>query len=380
MRWTPLLLAGALVAGGCGSGSEEDGSPPAADPADSTEAVATTVAGEPEPVPSTSLGEAAVATIEQLGVDDAATAATFLALDAGYLLPQIVDAGPAGRLLVTGEIVAADGSPVAPDGTPHDLIVDDLTADDQIAGFRQVPQQPLSLVMVRFQEAAEPPGRSVIYQRLFLLLALTQQGYSLEQIMDALFTNGGISPELELTDQDDQVIDPADEPYESLELTDEDYERALATTSTAPPTTEPKSEEEQRLDELVEDAVGVYPITEDLGIHLQGLGDVISVVPPVGEFVVAEDGTISGSFVYTIVQGVDDARLTSKWDRTLVEAPLELLDDGLTFSAPMDLVITWNESDTQPYVEDVTGILDVELGQLVVTGFTELDSVRFAKS
>ena len=44
--------------------------------------------------------------------------------------------------------------------------------------------------------------------------------------------------------------------------------------------------------ELLERAVGVYPITEDLGVHLQGLGDVISVVPPVGEFVVAEDGTI----------------------------------------------------------------------------------------
>ncbi|MGI9646027.1 MAG: hypothetical protein ACR2O6_12030 [Ilumatobacteraceae bacterium] len=379
MRWTPLLLVGALAVGACGSASEEAG-PVGDEDVATAPGGSTTVATDPAPGSVTGLGEAATATMGQLGDDDVATAAVFLAFDGGYQLTQIVDAGPAGRLLVNGEIVADDGSPVAPDGEPTALIIDDVTAEYQVAGFRAIPQRPLSGLMVRFQEATEPPGKEQIYQRLFLLLALMQQGYTLEQIMTALFAFGGLNDELELTDENSTVVEPADDAIESLELTDEDYERALATTSTAPPTTEPKSEEELLHDQLVDVALGVYSITPDLGVHLQGLGDVISVVPPVGEFVVAEDGTISGSFVYTIVQGVDDARLTSKWDRTLVEAELTLLDDGLTFTAPMDLLITWNESDTQPYVENVTGILDVDLGQLVVTGFTELDSVRFARA
>ncbi len=370
MRLRAGVVVVALVVASCGS-SEGEGD------AATTASPATTTAPPAGAMPTPSLPDAAAGTIAHLWSDDIATAATFLAVDAGYDLEQIVVAGPAGRLSVNGQIVDADDEPEAPTRPPTALLLDDVTAEYEVAGLRSAPMVPLSGVMVRFQEAVEPPGREIVYQRLFVLMALLQQGYTLEQIMDALFTAGGLNAELALTDQNGVVVVPADEPYESLALTDEDYDRALPPPTTT--TTEPRSEEEQRLDELVDRAVGIYPITEDLGVHLRGLGDVISVVPPVGEFVVAQDGTISGSFVYTIVQGVDDARLTSTWDRTLVEAPLTLLDDGLTFTAPVDLLITWNESDTQPYGENLTGILDVDLGQLVLTGFTELDSVRFAR-
>ena len=369
------MVVGVFVIGSCGSGAEDTGPSASVDPSPTTNA-------NPESIDAVAtVQKAAEATVARLGDDDMATAATFLAIDAGYDLGQLVDAGPAGRLLLNGEIVTDDGSPVAPANAPTGLILDDVTADYQVAGFSPIPDRPLSALMVRFEEAAEPPGKEAVYQRLFILMALIQQGYTLEQIMTGLFTLGGISEWFELTEADGTVVEPAQAPYESLQLYDDDYERAYATTSTStPPTSEgPVADEEQQIAELVERAVGVYSIAPDLGAHLQGLGDVISVVPPDGEFVVAEDGTISGSFIYTIVQGADDFRLTSKWDRTLVEAPLTVLDDGLTFAAPMDLIITWDGGDTQPFVEEVTGILDVDIGQLVVTGFTELDSVRFER-
>lgn len=381
MRW-PLVVAAALVVASCGSATEtetETGDPqPSSASAGTVEARDGSGGVDEEVGRIATVQEAAAATIAQFGDDDVATAATFLALDAGYDVAQIVEAGPSGRLLVDGSIVDTDDTAVVPARTPPNLIIDDVTAHGAVAGFRQTTQRPLSSVMVRFHETVEPPDKEMIYQRLFVLMALMQQGYTLEQIVNALFTLGGLDDELRLTDAGNRVVEPDEEPFASLELTTEDYDRAWTTTTTT--TTEtPKTDEEQQLDVLIERAVGVYSITQDLGTHLQGLGDVVSVVPPTGQFVVADDGTISGSFAYTIVQGVDDARLTSSWDRTLVEATLTVLDDGLSFSAPMDLMITWNEGDQQPYVENVSGIIDVDTGELVVTGFTELDSVRFTR-
>ena len=384
MRWRELVLSGVFVLASCsGSGGTAN---------DATGTLGSLAGGEPERAGVAATVGAAERIADDItatfGDDTAAFAAVLLAADHGYGLDQILAAASADRLQADGGVTGPEGGIVEADYEPSGSIIDDVSEGaSQPSGIRSPPNTRLLSQVI--SDAGDEFGHGALAALIMMLWA----GYSPDQIVATLVLDAHVSNDYSLVDDNGVEIEPDRSPFWEDTYSDLDdwYWTTLDDQSVVPLDSAPGRDgsvvagtaadaEQERLAKLVEQAAGVYSISPDLVGHLEGLGDVVSVAKPDGEFVVEPDGTVRGSMLYSIAQGVDgEVTLTTVWDRAFAEAELAQLDDGLTFTSQATLFVTWNGGDSQEYVETVTGLIDVKIGQLVITGLTELDSVRFER-
>lgn len=418
MRWRCVISVCVLILAGCGSGDDDGTGPPAVDAAESSGPTTAVPAdagfdesgGSAPAVAADVAGAALVAhgLVATFGDEPAALAAVLLAADDGYDVAQIIRAGATSALHTDGQVTAPDGSAVAPRYEPSRILIDDVTGGDVApSGFRSTPKEyTLSGVLAQAGERRESVG-------LIAVLLFLGWGYSPEQIVEAIVFGAPISGEFEILDDDGDPLVPSRTPlYVSSRDDDDDFtyeyiaqewdlageeasgDDAVADDSAGqapdPTASEPAAapttdEADVRRAELVDRAVGVYVVTTDLTLGLLNIGEVSGVSDVFGEMVVEPDGTVSGSLTYTIHQSYEGTVvLVTATERSFPSAQLEVLDDGLTFETQTIFDVTWNGSDLATYGENVTGLLDIELGlievsELAITDTSNLSTVMFER-
>lgn len=333
--------------------------------------------------------------IVQMGDETAALAAALLAADRGYGVAQIVDAGTAGRMAANGVLSATDGSPLVPEFEAPALLVDDLTGTgDGPPGFRAQPQRKtLSQVMDSMNESLGDARGSLVS-----LLILLANGYSLDQVLLAVLSDGSVGPQGQLLDGSDAFIRPArDQNIVWAEVLDDriplpDSVPAAGAEvdfdAVVDEATEPADDREPSYAELIDMAVGQYVVGPELANDLWSRADDVSAVHVgTGVMVVSPDGTVSGELAYEVTTTTEtsDGPVTHVWgvDYTFPGATLEVLDDGLTFTTMATLAASDGGEVYGTWETAAAGLLDPAIGQLVVRGLVvaeSIDTVRFERT
>ena len=295
------------------------------------------------------------------------TVIVLLASDLGYSLDQIVAAAEAGNLANDGRLYDAAGTVLAPELVPTLLLEENA---QPVEGFRSPKKVRVGVnEMVSFLNI----GYGEDYGALVTLTSLVRRGYSFEQIVEAVAFNQRINILMQLLEEDGTPVVPA-APY--VELPPE-----ATTTTTTPP-------DENSLAALIEQAVGVYPVSQDLVGQVSPVYTDLTSIVLTGEMVVEADGTVSGTLSFTVTQTVtpiDEPTvvIVSVHDYTLAPASLELRDGGLGFTSDVVFHIVWNGEDAGTHALVGTGTVDPVGGTIAVSGLfitDTIDTARFVRA
>lgn len=418
-------MAGLLLVSSCGSDAGPAGEAPST-PGSAADA-------DTDPADDELLGEAVRAAqpdadllIDALGDERTAVVAVLVATDDGYSLDQILDAATAGRLTGEGQVLGDDDAPLPAELEPTGAF-GGTASGAQAAGIRAVP-------------AAPPEGRSpddvadALYAfmtqggqpAITTLLILIDRGYNPPQIIEALLGVWDVRVDLVLLDDDGNVVEPerqsrgeygplpadlasvvaaAETPGTSASTTGppaaptttgapepDEVDDTTSTTPPTPPTTRPPASGDGAgggatgdVDELVERAVGVYRLTDDLAAVLLSISPYVSGVNYAeGEMVIEPDGTISGSLAWSYTDHVElrDEIVDTSWSVDFVIAPSELTatDDGLVFSSTYSGEICQDAYCVALETPaPITGVVDVDLGLITAGPLPPADDVHFQR-
>ncbi len=382
-----MVLAAALVVASCGADEDtavDPSSTPFGEPAASTTAALELEAPSPEAaaliVEARSISDVLIGAT---GDESTATIAVLLASDLGYGIGQIVDAAAAGRLQTDGAVLDESGGILPPDSTPLLLLEENSPA----TGFRSPPGR------VGVNKLTQWLGTlyGEKHAPLVLLTALLMQGYSFEQIVTAALTDQRASLDVLLLDENGDVVQPSGMRWGAPGPNDASQGGSVVPTTAGPSLDElagsATTTAVATLTELVAQAAGVYPVSQDLvGMILAELPDATNVVLS-GELVIGVDGVVSGELVVsvteTIVVSDGTAVLVSDGDWVFAPTEVEKLDDGLVFESDVVYHGLWNGEDVGTFDFVATGLVDPEIGQILITGLMvtdSIDTVRFERS
>ena len=207
-RGAGMLTAVVLVAAGGACGSETATSEVTGSQVESADVVGSL---EVDELDSFAAAEVTAALFEEWFGDEAtAMAAVLLAADQGYRYGQLEQAAVDRTLQPDGQIVAVDGSIVAPSGAAQNVLID----DGPVGLVRR--QVPVSEVVDGLRQAQMDRGMGPF---VFLLMAL-HEGYAAEQVMEQVIEfvvafgvhERDSTPQFVLRDTSGNVIEPAGEP------------------------------------------------------------------------------------------------------------------------------------------------------------------------
>lgn len=424
MKVSALVLAVALVAIGCSSGSVPTDTATtetstAVDGSAAAEAPTGPELREPREVSADEAAAAiervdALAAAVSVAFDDdvAGFAAALLAQDRGYSLDQISDAAKVGRLVANGDVVEGDGSPTPPAGTGAKLLVDDRTggsAPDEAAQNRDASGKrivKISEIVGPINEGSKQEGLGVF---LTMFMAL-ETGYAPDQVITQILAGGNVvfvdfedqkdtvnptSPfVMLLLDEHDRVIKPGLGDFSDVSfplsgltghqiVSDPEPQASGAEPASTPSTdAEPADvEAASELDARVQAAAGAYLIDPETATVIEqatpGEDGVEISVDVSGQIVIGGDGSVGGQLRYRVTKTVatlaDDYH-TWRWEEiTLEPTTLSVLDDGLYFDAISTIAGGWGADNIEDKLgtysdRHAQGYVDVDLGQLVVTG------------
>ncbi len=394
------MISAVLIAASCGAsdGGDVAGSDES-DPAATTSSVADTPAtvdtessdgSSPAPDRAVVVDQAQAAAdllIAVAGDESAATRTRLLSSDLGYSVDQIVVAPATARLQTDGVVLNEEGTVLTPAREPGLLLAEHSPA----SGLRTPPEQLRASDVIDWAGRVE--GNDAGTTGLVLLLMLLLDGYSIEQIVDAVIADQAFDDELRLVDEGGRVVPPELPRREYPDWATDGWVEPVPTTAVSerqPGETTP-SDDDPELADLVERAAGVYAITDDLTGQLASAynspGVEVTDIVTTGELVIEVDGVVSGEFSYAVTQRTEilDAVeiVVQRVEFVLAPTPVELLDDGLAFEAEVTTNVVVAEVDMGAITSTSSGIVDVDLGQIVVSGVFSLeagDSVRFERN
>jgi hypothetical protein len=371
-----MLTAVVLVAAGGACGSETATSEVTGSQVESADVVGSL---EVDELDSFAAAEVTAALFEEWFGDEAtAMAAVLLAADQGYRYGQLEQAAVDRTLQPDGQIVAVDGSIVAPSGAAQNVLID----DGPVGLVRR--QVPVSEVVDGLRQAQMDRGMGPF---VFLLMAL-HEGYAAEQVMEQVIEfvvafgvhERDSTPQFVLRDTSGNVIEPAGEPTPG-EPTPPPTTGGTAPAASTPDSTttevEPGSTDspDARYIELLAQAVGTWEVdAQQFAADLVSSSEIfVAADVPTGLLEVDDEGTISGELVYRVTA---DNGATGGYDYTFPETDLKLLDDGLTFSTVGTAV---GSNDGSAYDTEFTGYLDLELDELLLADVVGDTDVRFVR-